>query len=84
MASQAVRLDAAVAASGKAENAPGRAQRTYDCMIQGEEAHCSEEDAIEFEGYASVGILWSLGLEMLAGLAVWGIWWGLKLWAAHS
>ena len=83
MASPAVRLDAAVAASGRAEDEPGLAQRSYDWMVQDEATHFSEEDAIEFEGYASVGILWSLGLEMLAGLVLWGIWWGLKLWAAH-
>lgn len=82
MASQVVRLDATIAVSGKAESVFDLARTTDNLFVEGE-ANFSEEEAKEFDGHAGVGILWSLGLEALAGLVLWGVWWGWSLWAVH-
>lgn len=82
MASSAVQFDAVQAASRSAKSVLECAPATGSPTAQSD-TMAGECDAPYLDGNAGAGILWSLGLEMVAGVVLWGICWGLKLWTAH-
>lgn len=70
-----------------ANRAPYRDGEAIARAASGPDAECDqffgEGEAPQLDGNAGTGILWSLGVEAIAGVVLWGIWWGWRLWIAH-